>query len=50
MSISVQSKTTAIINYNSVHEVSKLLVSASDNATLCGLTSVLDGGIGHEIK
>jgi len=50
MPISVLNKTAAIIKYNTLHEVSNFLLSSSQNATLCGLTSVLDGGNGHEIK
>ena len=49
MPISVINKTASIIKQNSFHDVSMFLVSSSDNATLCGLTSILDGGTGHEI-
>jgi len=50
MHISVLNKTAAIIKYNNVHKISKFLVPSSDNTTLCGLKSVLDGGTGYEIK
>ena len=50
MTISVLNKTGAIIKYNNFHEVSKFFVPSSENATLCGVASILDGGTGHEIK
>ena len=50
MPISVLNKTATFIKYNNFHEVSKFSVPSSQNATLRGPVSVLDGGTGHAIN
>ena len=50
MPIPVLNNSSATTKYNNFHEVSKFLASSSENATLYSLTSVLDGGTGHEIN